>query len=317
MRWAWQWLATREERMARKVKRKATGVRRAATSRSRASKARAAHRQSKGVVNSALSALPISQQQLQGTFLILILAGALAAAWFVASAAGVPALMSQQVATSAGAAGFQMRNIDLTGVERMNRLKVYEEVMEHRGTPMPLLDLAAIRADLKQMPWVAEARVSRQLPDKLVIDIQERTPHAVLVKPDRLVLIDRNGVELDPIGEKDAEGMLRISGAGAAEQIDSLDHILAAAPALQPQIASAHRIGERRWNIVFKTGQILALPQGEDEAAEAFIDFAKLDGLYRLLGGKATVIDLRVPDRYVLREPGRADRFMGNKESSQ
>ena len=295
--------------MARKVKRKATGVRRAANSRSRASKARAATRQGKGVVNSALSALPISQQQLQGTFLVLILAGALAA--------GVPALMEQQIAASAGSAGFQMRNIDLTGVERMNRLKVYEEVMEHRGTPMPMLDLAAIRAELKRMPWVAEARVSRQLPDKLVIDIQERTPHAVLVKPDRLVLIDRNGVELDPIAEKDAEGMLRISGAGAAKQIDSLDHILAAAPALQPQIASAHRIGERRWNIVFKTGQILALPQGEDEAAEAFIDFAKLDGLYRLLGGKATVIDLRVPDRYVFREPGRADRFTSRKESAE
>ena len=303
--------------MARKVKRKATGVRRAANSRSRASKARAATRQGKGVVNSALSALPISQQQLQGTFLVLILAGALAAAWFVARAAGVPALMEQQIAASAGSAGFQMRNIDLTGVERMNRLKVYEEVMEHRGTPMPMLDLAAIRAELKRMPWVAEARVSRQLPDKLVIDIQERTPHAVLVKPDRLVLIDRNGIELDPIAEKDAEGMLRISGAGAAKQIDSLDHILAAAPALQPQIASAHRIGERRWNIVFKTGQILALPQGEDEAAEAFIDFAKLDGLYRLLGGKATVIDLRVPDRYVFREPGRADRFTSRKESAE
>ena len=303
--------------MARKVKRKATGVRRAANSRSRASKARAATRQGKGVVNSALSALPISQQQLQGTFLVLILAGALAAAWFVARAAGVPALMEQQIAASAGSAGFQMRNIDLTGVERMNRLKVYEEVMEHRGTPMPLLNLAAIRDDLRRMPWVAEARVSRQLPDKLVIDIQERTPHAVLVKPDRLVLIDRNGVELDPIAEKDAEGMLRISGAGAAKQIDSLDHILAAAPALQPQIASAHRIGERRWNIVFKTGQILALPQGEDEAAEAFIDFAKLDGLYRLLGGKATVIDLRVPDRYVFREPGRADRFTSRKESAE
>ena len=123
--------------MARKVKRKATGVRRAANSRSRASKARAATRQGKGVVNSALSALPISQQQLQGTFLVLILAGALAAAWFVARAAGVPALMEQQIAASAGSAGFQMRNIDLTGVERMNRLKVYEEVMEHRGTPMP------------------------------------------------------------------------------------------------------------------------------------------------------------------------------------
>ena len=302
--------------MARKVKRKATGVRRAATSRSRASKAGAATRQSKGAVNTALNALPISQRQLQGGFLALILAGAAALAWMVASAAGVPALLHQQLATSAGAAGFQMRNIDLTGVERMNRLKVYEEVMEHRGTPMPLLNLAAIRDDLRRMPWVAEARVSRQLPDKLVIDIQERTPHAVLVKPDRLVLIDRNGIELDPISEKDAQGMLRISGAGAAQQIESLDHVLAAAPALQPQIASAHRIGERRWNIVFKTGQIPALPQGEDEAAEAFIDFARMDGLYRLLGGKATVIDLRVPDRYVLREPGRADRF-ANKGSAE
>ncbi len=303
--------------MARKVKRKAQGVRRAANSRSRASKARAAQRQSKGVVNTALSALPISQRQLQGGFLVAILAGAVALAWWVASAAGVPALVHQQVAESAGSAGFRMRSIDLTGVERMNRLKIYEEVMEHRGTPMPLLDLAAIRADLKQMPWVAEARVSRQLPDKLVIDIEERTPHAVLVKPDRLVLIDRDGIELDPIAEEDAAGMLRISGAGAADSIDSLDRVLAAAPALQPQIASAHRIGERRWNIVFKTGQILALPQGEEEAAEAFIDFARMDGLYRLLGGKATVIDLRVPDRYVLREPGRADRFASKDGSSE
>jgi len=303
--------------MARKVKRKAQGVRRAANSRSRASKARAATRQSKGAVNTALSALPISQKQLQGGFFIAILAIAAALAWWVASAAGVPALMHQQIAASAGSAGFQMRNIDLNGVERMNRLKVYEEVMEHRGTPMPLLDLAEIRTELKRMPWVAEARVSRQLPDKLVIDIEERTPHAVLVKPDRLVLIDRNGIELDPIAEEDAAGMLRISGAGAKDEIDSLDRVLAAAPALQPQIASAHRIGERRWNIVFKTGQILALPQGEDEAAEAFIDFARMDGLYRLLGGKATVIDLRVPDRYVLREPGRADRFASNGERSE
>ena len=303
--------------MARKVKRKAQGVRRAANSRSRASKARAAQRQSKGVVNTALSALPISQKQLQGGFLALILAGAAALAWWVASAAGVPALLHQQLAATAGSAGFQMRTIDLTGVERMNRLKIYEEVMEYRGTPMPLLDLAAIRADLNRMPWVAEARVSRQLPDKLVIDIEERTPHAVLVKPDRLVLIDRNGIELDPIAEDDAQGMLRISGAGAADSIDSLDRVLAAAPALQPQIKSAHRIGERRWNIVFKTGQILALPQGEEEASEAFIDFARMDGLYRLLGGKATVIDLRVPDRYVFREPGRADRFTSRKESAE
>jgi len=51
-------------------------------------------------------------------------------------------------------------------------------------------DLAALRADLLDLSWVSDARVSRQLPDTLVVDIVERQPHAVLRQPDRLVLID-------------------------------------------------------------------------------------------------------------------------------
>ena len=43
--------------------------------------------------------------------------------------------------------------------------------------------------------WVKDARVSRQLPDTLVIDIVEREPHAVLRRADRLVLIDATGAE--------------------------------------------------------------------------------------------------------------------------
>src|SRR5690606_39462083 len=36
------------------------------------------------------------------------------------------------------------------------------------------VDLHALRASLIELPWVADARVSRQLPDTIVVDIVER-----------------------------------------------------------------------------------------------------------------------------------------------
>ena len=47
------------------------------------------------------------------------------------------------------------------------------------GAPQALVDLAAIRDRLLQYGWVQDARVSRRLPDTLVIDIVERTPAAM------------------------------------------------------------------------------------------------------------------------------------------
>ena len=44
---------------------------------------------------------------------------------------------------------------------------------------MPLVDVEAIRARLLQFGWVKDARVSRRLPDTLVIDIVERQPAAI------------------------------------------------------------------------------------------------------------------------------------------
>jgi cell division protein FtsQ len=76
---------------------------------------------------------------------------------------------------------------------------------------------------------------------------------------------------------------------------------------LRPQLKSAEWIGNRRWNLTFKTGQLLALPEGKDESAKALITFAQLDGRNRLLGGKATAFDMRAGDRIYIRMPERTD----------
>jgi cell division protein FtsQ len=128
----------------------------------------------------------------------------------------------------------------------------------------------------------------------------------VLQKPNRLVLIDDTGHELEPVSAAKAKGMLAISGPGAQRQVEDLSGLLDAAPALKPQVSAAEWVGNRRWNLTFKTGQVLALPQGDDEAAGALVSFARLDGVNRLLGGKVTAFDMRAPDRIYMRIPGRS-----------
>lgn len=300
-----------------KVTRKAPAARRVAAANGRRQAARRAQARTGSFVGSVLAVLPFTQEQLERAFLAIVLGLAATLAWVVASMAGVPALARHQVGVVASDAGFEVRRVRVTGVDRMNELKVYEKALAQRDEPMPFVDLEALRKELLGLSWVKDARVSRQLPDTLVIDIVERTPHAVLRKPDRLVLIDDTGAELEPISQANAKGMLLVEGPGAAKQIPALGKLLDSAPALRPQVASAEWIGNRRWNLTFKTGQIVALPQGEDPASGALVAFARLDGQNRLIGGKVARFDMRVPDRVIMRVPGRAAEAAAEAQAAQ
>lgn len=289
--------------MAQTIRRNAKTVRRQARSQAGKAKVRKAKKATNSLVAAAMRVLPFTEEQLTKAFLVLILAGGVGLAWGVASYAGFTALAGQQLAYAAADAGYEVAKVEVRGVERMNELKVYERVLGTQQRAMPLVDLSALRASVMELPWVEDARVSRELPDTIVVDVVERVPHAVLQKPDRLVLIDHTGHVLEPVSRDQAKGLLQISGPGAQQQVEALGTLLDAAPALKPQVAEAEWIGNRRWNLTFKTGQVLALPQGADHSAEALMNFARIDGVNRLIGGKAVAFDMRNPDRFYLRCP--------------
>jgi cell division protein FtsQ len=253
-----------------------------------------------------MSWIPFTEETLHRVFLAVILGGAVVLAWVVASLAGVPAMAQAQLATLASGAGFEVRRVDVRGVKHLNELKVYERVLAEKDQAMPLVDIHALRAELLQLSWVQDARVSRQLPDTLVVDIVERTPHAVLRKADKLVLIDATGHELETVTAARAKGKLVLSGLGAGKQVEGLGALLEAAPALKPQVREAEWVGNRRWNLTFRPGQVLALPEGAKPSATALMSFARLDGANRLLGGRVAAFDMRAADRIYLRVPGRA-----------
>jgi cell division protein FtsQ len=289
--------------MAQTIRRKQNGVRRQARAQGTKRQVRRAQAHTSTLIDALMRVLPFTEEQLHRFFLVLILAAAAVAAWFVASMAGLNLLLDRQFSAAAAKAGFEVNRVEVHGVNRMNQLKVYERVLGARDRAMPQVDLDELRASLLDLNWVQDARVSRELPDTIVIDIVERTPRAVLRTPNHLELIDGTGHALEPISPANAKGKLIISGPGAREQVASLDQLLDAAPALRPQVASAEWIGNRRWNLTFKSGQALALPMGEKAAAGALINFARLDGVHRLLGGKVVAFDMRSPDRIYMRCP--------------
>ena len=291
--------------MSQTIKRRAPSARKQAAARGTARKVRNARAKTGSLVDDVMRWLPFTEAQLHGAFLAVIIGGAVALAWTVLSMAGVPTLARQQLAAAASDAGFEVRRVEVRGVKHLNELKIYERVLAEKDRAMPLVDIEKLRAELIQLSWVEDARVSRQLPDTLVIDIVERTAHAVLRKPGRLVLIDAGGHELETISAARAKGKLVLSGPGVGKQVEALSALLEAAPALKPQVREAEWVGNRRWNLTFKTGQVLALPQGEKPSSSALVSFAQLDGTNRLLGGRVAAFDMRAADRIYFRIPGR------------
>lgn len=293
--------------MAR-IKRSASkGVRRAAKTQSRAATARRAKAKTGGIFDTVMGWLPFTEEQWSTIWLTLIIGGAVGLAFVIANLAGVPAMAKAQVAVLASDAGFEVKHVRVTGTSRMDERHVYARALAQKDRPMPSVELEALREELRELPWVKDASVSIQLPATLAIDIVEREPHAVLEKPNKMMLIDAEGVELEPIAKDKTGDKMIISGPGSAKQVAPLETLLASAPALEPQVESAEWVGNRRWNLSFKTGQVLALPEGAEASATALVKFARMDGQNRLIGGQVATFDMRSPPRIYMRVPGRAD----------
>lgn len=217
---------------------------------------------------------------------------------------GVPRMVGNLVAEGAGKSGFRVEQIEVTGLKRMDRMTVYAVALQDKQneTSMLSVDLDAIRQRLLRYGWIADAHVSRRLPDTLLVDIVERKPAAVWQDNGQLTLIDSTGVLLDPVRADSVPNLPLVIGPGADRQEASYQTLLAAAPALKPRITAATWVGNRRWDLTFESGETLLLP--EDGAASALVKFAELDGSRPLLGRGWLRFDMRDPDKLVARKPG-------------
>ena len=231
-----------------------------------------------------------------GAFVVAILA-------VTAVAMDLPAKAWTAAGEGMGDAGFRVKSIDVKGIRNMDSRPVFELAASEKQTAMPLLDIEGIRRQLLRYGWVKDARVSRRLPDTLVIDIVEREPAAIWQDRERLSLVDGEGVVLGKVKLSELPDLPLLVGAGANAHSRELDSLLAVAPTLRPQMESAAWVGGRRWDLKFQTGETITLPEGDRDAKTALAKFAKLDKSQGLLGRGIIRFDLRVPNQMIVRLP--------------
>jgi len=168
-----------------------------------------------------------------------------------------------------------------------------------RGEPILGFSVAAAQRRIESLSWVEHATVERRLPDTIVVSLQERRPFAVWQHDGKFVLIDRNG---QTVADQDlaAFGTLPlVVGVGAPEHAAELLDALRKQPALQSRVVAAIRVGQRRWNLQLASGTNVLLPEGA--TAQAIAKLAELQASHQLLDRPLAVVDLRLPDRLVIR----------------
>lgn len=264
-----------------------------------------------------IALLPFSGETLSRILTGVVVMLAAGVLWMTAQFFGLPAMMGQEMAAMAARSGFQVAKIEVQGLRRMDEMPVYSLALDEIDRSMLSVDLGALRARVMTLGWVEDARVTRRLPNTLVINIVERNPVAVWQHGGQLSLIDVNGVELEKVDGRSMPDLPLVVGPQANRETKSLQSLMEAAPALKPLLAGATWVGNRRWDLRFQSGETLSLPEGGSAAAAALMKFAQLDGVNRLLGRGIVRFDMRDPARFVLRMPPDRRTATGDAEKDK
>jgi cell division septal protein FtsQ len=92
---------------------------------------------------------------------------------------------------------FKVRSVDVYGARRASREEIRAAVVRLSQAGVWKADLEAISGELKSLPWVRDAVVTRVLPAGLRVRVTEREPKVIMRNHDgRLVWADDEGVSL-------------------------------------------------------------------------------------------------------------------------
>src|SRR5450432_2807293 len=93
-------------------------------------------------------------------------------------------------------------NIDVAGMENVTKAQIMEVMGADIGRNIFFIPLAQQKAQLEQIPWVESASVMRFVPNRLKVEIHERTPVAFGRVGSRIMLTDAAGTLMELPGRK-------------------------------------------------------------------------------------------------------------------
>jgi cell division protein FtsQ len=198
-------------------------------------------------------------------------------------------------------AGFRIEEITISGRGRTDLDDVAAALGAQHGSPILAVELERVKDRLEAIPSVKVAAVERRLPGSIHVAIVERQPIAIWQNNNEHVLVDRDGHQI-PGSIAGYEDLPLVVGDGAGIRADELLTMLAVEPQLATRVRAAIRVANRRWNVMLDDavrGVEVRLP--EDQAEAAWHKLAQLEREKGVTNRQVAMIDLRTPDRMVLK----------------
>lgn len=240
------------------------------------------------------------RQILRRTLAGVVLLAVIGLVGLAAQAIGQGTSVGERLADATGRLGLRVDTIRFEGQRKTPELLLRAALGVRVGDPILGLSVREARARIESIAWVQSATVERRLPGVVVVQIVERRPFAVWQLDGKFSLVDRDGAMVtDSDVATFASELPLIVGPGAPKAAAALIEMLGKQPDIQNRMQAAVRVGERRWNLRMQNGTDILLPEGAEEAA-----LAKLAGLqasHALLDRPLQAVDLRLPDRLVIR----------------
>ena len=239
----------------------------------------------------------------------MILSATTGGGWWLWSGGWLPRIAEQARWTLIAASaemGLRVEEILVVGRNETSRRALLDAVRLARGAPIMAFGPEDAKRRIEALPWVRLATVKRMLPDTVLLGVVEREAMALWQHKGHFALIDHEGTVIVDRGLERFGGLLVVVGKDAPVHAAALLGMLATQPNLLAQVRTAVRVGGRRWNLQLRSGIDVRLP--EENPASAWARLAEYERTNRVLARDVEMLDLRLPDRLIVRRSPRPER---------
>ena len=163
------------------------------------------------------------------------------------------------------------------------------------------LDINHIQKIINQIDSVESSNVRIKDSGVLLVEVIERNPVAVYRENDDLALIDLKGYKINNIfSRNDRKDLPLIVGTEGNYQVKEALEIYQLLSIYLNEIRGLIRIGERRWDIIFKNNKRIKL--SEKYPKKSLRNFLSSDKSYLISSNDFVIIDLRFTNKIILRK---------------
>ena len=199
----------------------------------------------------------------------------------------------------ARALGFGIDRVTISGLSGLSEQEVLVAAGIDSKTSLVFFDADEARKQLEATPLIREATVRKLYPGEVSIALTEREPFALWQVKGELFVIAADGTVIDKMDDGRFAYLPLVVGKDANNRAGEYLALRNQAGPFAQHIRAATLISGRRWNLKLDNGMDVRLPETKPEAAVQRL--VSMESDYRILDKDVLAIDLRQPDRVVMR----------------